>query len=138
VSAMANEPENLVLELLRGMRADITSVKTDVELIRSQMAQMTTKDEVASEIRSLRADVASDLLVMQEKNNAEHKATREMVVGLRRAVIDYHSSVIGHRKPDPRTGCANAVHRSASEPASDRRPLKQSRMIGLVAVIHNI
>lgn len=87
--AMANEPENLVLELLRGMRADITSVKADVELIRSQMA---TKEELAS----LRADVASDLLTMQEKNNAEHKATREMVVGLRRAVIDYHSSVIGH------------------------------------------
>ena len=77
MSAMANEPENLVLELLRGMRADITSVKTDVELIRSQMAQMVTKDELASEIRSLRADVASDLLVVQEKNNAEHKATRE-------------------------------------------------------------
>ena len=88
MSAMANEPENLVLELFRGMRADITSVKTDVELIRSQMAQMVTKDELASEIRSLRADVAWDLLVMQ-KNNAEHKATREMVVGLRRTVIDY-------------------------------------------------
>jgi septation ring formation regulator EzrA len=93
MSAMANEPENLVLELLRGMRADITSVKANVELMRSQMV---TKDELASEIRSLRADVASDLLAMQEKNNAEHKATREMVVGLRRAVIDYHSSVIGH------------------------------------------
>ncbi len=39
---MANEPENLVLELLRGMRADITSVKADVELMRSQMV---TKDE---------------------------------------------------------------------------------------------
>jgi hypothetical protein len=49
---------------------------------------MLTQDELASEIRSLRADVASDLLAIQEKNNAEHKATREMVVGLRRPVID--------------------------------------------------
>jgi hypothetical protein len=32
---------------------------------------------------------------MQEKNKAEHKATREMVVGLRRPVIDYHSPVMG-------------------------------------------
>ena len=89
MSAMANEPENLVLELLRGMRADITSVKTDVELIRSQMVQTVTKGQLAGEVRSFRADVASDLLAMQEKNNAEHKATREMVVGLRRAVIGY-------------------------------------------------
>jgi hypothetical protein len=93
MSAMANEPENLVLELLRGMRTDIASVKADVELMRSQMV---TKDELASEIRSLRADFAADLLAVQEKNNAGHKATREMVVGLRRAVIDYHSSAIGH------------------------------------------
>jgi hypothetical protein len=96
MSAMANEPENLVLELLRGMRADITSVEADVEFIRSQTAKTVTKDELASEIRSLRADVAADLLAMQEKNNAEHKATREMVVGLRRAVMDYNSSFIGH------------------------------------------
>jgi hypothetical protein len=69
------------------MRAGITSAKADVELIRSQdvelirsqMVQTVTKGELASEIRSLRADFAADLLAVQEKNNAEHKATREMV-----------------------------------------------------------
>jgi hypothetical protein len=105
MSAVANEPENLVLELLRGMRADITSVKADVELMRSQMV---TKDELASEIRSLRADVASDLLAMQEKNTAEHKATREMV-----AACGGPSSTSIRRSSGmescQRTGCANAA-----------------------------
>jgi hypothetical protein len=123
MSAVANEPENLVLELLRGMRADITSVKADVELMRSQMV---TKDELASEIRSLRADVASDLLAMQEKNTAEHKATREMV-----AACGGPSSTSIRRSSGmescQRTGCANAARRNASELAGDGRPLKQSR-----------
>ena len=30
------------------------------------------------------------------KAEAEHKATREQIVGLRRTVFEYHSSVIGH------------------------------------------
>ena len=40
-------------------------------------------------MHSLRADVASDLIVMR-------KELSEQIVGLRRAVVDYHSSVIGH------------------------------------------
>ena len=54
--------------------------------------------ELRSDIHSLRADVASDLATMQAKNDAEHKATRELgqIVGLRRAVVEYHSVVIGH------------------------------------------
>ena len=59
-----------------------------------------TKAELKSDIHSLRADVASDLATMQAKNDAEHKATRkqvgEQIVGLRRAVVEYHSVVIGH------------------------------------------
>ncbi|HEY8160775.1 MAG: hypothetical protein ACR650_00980 [Methylocystis sp.] len=73
---MANEPDNLVLQLLRELREDIANTQ--------------------SQINSLRADVASDLLTMQAKNEAEHKATREQVVGLRRAVVEYHSAVLGH------------------------------------------
>ncbi len=42
-----------------------------------------------SEINSLRADVASDML-MQEKRLSEQ------IVGLRRSVMEYHSSAIGH------------------------------------------
>ena len=77
---MANEPENLVLELLRGLRA--------------QMGEL--RAELKADINSLRADVASDLVAMQAKSDAEHKATREQVDGLRRQVFEYHSSVIGH------------------------------------------
>ena len=52
--------------------------------------------ELKVDINSLRANVPSDLLAMQSKADAEHKATREQVDGLRRQVFEYHSSVIGH------------------------------------------
>jgi hypothetical protein len=69
------------------MRAEIGTGRSELESIRSEM-----KDEFAdvrSEMHSLRADVASDLLVT-------HKETSDQIVGLRSAVIEYHSSVIGH------------------------------------------
>ena len=88
---MSGEPENLVLELLRGLRAGVANV--DAKLADAKV-------ELKSEIHSLRADVASDLATMQAKNDAEHKATRkqlgDQIVGLRRAVVEYHSVVIGH------------------------------------------
>ena len=77
---MSEEPENLVLQLLRGMRSELTEVNSKIDR---------RADELRGEIASLRADVASDLASMQ-------KETREQIVGLRRAVIDYHSTVIGH------------------------------------------
>nr|WP_295468325.1 hypothetical protein [Mesorhizobium sp.] len=55
-------------------------------------ADMATKGELAdlkAGVHSLRADVASDLLVM-------HKETSDQIAGLRRAVVEYHTSVIGH------------------------------------------
>jgi hypothetical protein len=83
---MANEPDNLVLQLLRGIRAD--------------MATKSELTELRAELNSLRADVASDLMAMQAKADAEHKATRdavrEQISGLRREVFEYHSSVVGH------------------------------------------
>jgi len=45
---------------------------------------------------SLRADVAADLLALETRQEAQHKQTREQIVGLRRAVVEYHTSVIGH------------------------------------------
>jgi uncharacterized coiled-coil DUF342 family protein len=90
---MAGEPENLVLELLRAIRGEIADIK-------SVMATKSDLSDVRAEINSLRADVASDLLAMQAKSDAEHKATRDavraQVDGLRRQVFEYHSSVIGH------------------------------------------
>jgi hypothetical protein len=70
---MGDEPENLVLQLLRGLRSDM--VKLDAKL--------------TTEINSLRADVASDMLAME-------KRTTERIEGLRQTVVQYHSSVVGH------------------------------------------
>jgi len=94
---MSGEPENLVLELLRGLRADVARLETNMAT-KSELAELRT--ELKADLRSLRADVASDLATMQAKNDAEHKATRtqfgEQIVDLRRAVVEYHSVVIGH------------------------------------------
>lgn len=75
---MAQEPDNLVLQLLRDMR--------------EKMDGLATKNDVAdlrSDVNSLAANVASDLLTLEKRMS-------EQVVGLRRAVIEYHSSAVGH------------------------------------------
>jgi hypothetical protein len=90
---MANEPENLVLTLLRGIRAEIADIKSEMAT-KSELREL--RAELKADINSLRADVASDLLAMQAKSDAAHKATRELIDGLRRQVFEYHSSVIGH------------------------------------------
>ena len=79
---MAEQPENIVIEHLRGLRKDIGDIKSEVQTLKAEMA---TK----SDLHSLRADVASDMLAMERE-------TREQIVGLRRAVVEYHSAVIGH------------------------------------------
>ncbi len=84
---MSSEPDNLVLQLLRDLRADMGNV-------RAEMGDM--RAELKADIHSLRADVASDLLAMDARQAAEHKQTRDQIVGLRRAVVEYHTSVIGH------------------------------------------
>ncbi|BDV34546.1 hypothetical protein [Methylocystis iwaonis] len=73
---MADEPENLVLQLLREMRGEMADMR--------------------SEMHSLRADVASDLHMLDAKIGAVRKDLSDQIVGLRRAVVDYHSSVVGH------------------------------------------
>lgn len=75
---MAQAPDNLVLQLLRDMR--------------EKMDGLATKNDVAdlrSDVNSLAANVASDLLTLEKRMS-------EQVVGLRRAVIEYHSSAVGH------------------------------------------
>jgi signal transduction histidine kinase len=87
------QPENLVLHLLREIRGEMATAAelaaTKAEL-RSEMA------DLRSEMGSLRADVASDIHTLDAKIDATRKDLSEQIVGLRRAVIDYHSSVIGH------------------------------------------
>ena len=86
---MADERENLVLELLRGIRADMAT-KDDFAEVKADIG------DVRAEVHSLRDDVAADLLSMQAKAEADEKATRDQIVGLRRAIVEYHSTVIGH------------------------------------------
>jgi hypothetical protein len=87
---MAGEPENLVLELLRAIRGEIADIKS-VMATKSDLSDL--RAELKGDINSLRADVASDLLTMQAKSDAGHKASRQLIKGLRRQVFEYHSSV---------------------------------------------
>ncbi|MGJ0394068.1 MAG: hypothetical protein ACR650_15205 [Methylocystis sp.] len=90
---MSGEPDNLVLQLLRDMRGDISSMRSDIARLESKMA---TKDELAelraelkSDIHSLRADVASDLMTLEKRLN-------DQITGLRRSVMEYRATAIGH------------------------------------------
>ena len=69
---MANEPENLVLELLRGLRTQMGELRAE---LKGDIGELSA--ELKGDMNSLRADVASDLVAMQAKSDAEHKATRE-------------------------------------------------------------
>ena len=77
-----SEPENLVLKLLREMRGEMGDIRKD-------MATKGDVAEVRSEVKSLRADVASDLMTME-------KRLSDRIAHLNRAVMEYHSSTIGH------------------------------------------
>ncbi len=86
------EPENLVLILLRDMRADMGDMRAEMAT-KSDLAKLEAKlenkiEDVRSEVHSLRADVASDLMTLE-------KRLEEPINGLRRAVMEYHSSAIG-------------------------------------------
>ena len=86
---MAEQPDNIVLEHLRGLRRDIGDIKGDVQTLKAELQSQREEMATKSDLHSLRADVASDMLTMQ-------KDTREQIVGLRRAVVEYHSAVVGH------------------------------------------
>jgi hypothetical protein len=87
------EPESLMLHLLREMREEMRDMRGEVSGLRSTMA---TKDDLSelradlhSEIHSLRAYVASDLLTMEKRMG-------DQFVALRRSVMEYHSTAVGH------------------------------------------
>ena len=72
---MSSEPESLILHMLREMRGEIGDMRE----------QMSTKDD----LRTLRADVAADLVALEARLAKEQKETREQIVGLRHTVIEY-------------------------------------------------
>ena len=84
---LSGEPESLVLELLRNIRADVARVDAKVDALDGKVE--TVQGGLRSEMRSLRADVAADFIAMR-------KETGEQISGLRRAVVEYHSAVLGH------------------------------------------
>lgn len=77
---MSDEPESLVLQLLRDMRAEMGDMRA----------------EIKSDMHSLRADVAADFIEVRREIAGARKEMGEQIVGLRRAVVEYHTSVIGH------------------------------------------
>src|SRR6185312_240768 len=86
---MTEEPSSLILELLRQMRAELAT-KADLDSVRAEVAGARSEvAEVKSDMHTLRADVAADIL-------SARKELSEQIVGLRRAVIEHHTSVIGH------------------------------------------
>jgi hypothetical protein len=76
-----SEPESLILQILREMRAELAT-KADL----AQVAE-SVRTEVA-DLRSEVVEVKSDMLTVR-------KELGEQIVGRRRAVIDY-PPVIGH------------------------------------------
>ena len=84
-----SEPESLILQILREMRAELGDVRSDIGDLRSDIGQIRADFATKSDMHTLRADVAADIL-------STRKELGEQIVGLRRAVIEYHTSVIGH------------------------------------------
>ncbi len=93
---MSPAPESLVLELLRNIRADVARVDGKVDSL---------KVELQTEIHSLRADVAADFVTVRREMG-------EQIAGLRRAVVEYHSAVLGHgvliSEPEARCAASNS------------------------------
>ena len=83
------EPENLVLALLRDMRSEMGDM-------RETMATKGDIAELRSEMHSLRADVASDIHRLDAKIEGVRRDLSDQIGGLRRAVMEYHSSAVGH------------------------------------------
>ena len=54
ITTVSTEPDNLVLQILRDMRATMAT--------KDDLAKMASKDDLRFEINALRADVASDLI----------------------------------------------------------------------------
>jgi len=90
---MSEEPENFTLALLRKIDGKVDALRDEVTEMRGVMATKSdiadVRSEISSQINSLRADVASDMAVLE-------KRLGDQIAGLRRSVMEYHSSTIGH------------------------------------------
>ena len=90
---MSPEPESLILQLLRDMRADMADMCEQMAT-KSDLAEL--RSEMTSQMRSLRADVAADFIDVRREIASTRGDLSGQIVGLRRAVIEYHTAVVGH------------------------------------------
>jgi hypothetical protein len=86
---MTEEPASLILELLRRMCAELGDVRSGINEVKSDISQIRADTATQSDLTTLRADVGAAMLTTRRELG-------DQIVGLRRAVIDYHASVIGH------------------------------------------
>ena len=84
-----SEPENLVLRMLRDIREDMVTKKDLAEVKKDLSGVKGGLDDLRSDLNSLRADVASDMILME-------KRLSERISHVNSAVIQYHSSTVGH------------------------------------------
>jgi hypothetical protein len=73
-----DQPQDIVLHLLRDIRERIEPMATKGDI-----------GDLRSELNSGLANVAADF-------NDLRKDLSDQIIGLRRAVVEYHSAVIGH------------------------------------------
>ncbi|WP_292528760.1 hypothetical protein [Methylocystis sp.] len=93
---MSDEPENFTLALLRKIDGKVDTLRGEVSGIREVMATKSDVADVRSEVHSLRADVASDIMNLEKQIKEQEKRLSDQISGLRRSVMEYHSSAIGH------------------------------------------
>jgi hypothetical protein len=93
-----------------------------VDGLREEMATKSDVADVRSKVHSLRADVASDLKNLEERIDerlkAQEKRLSDQISGLRRSVMEYHSSQSGMACcwPNSKSACAASKSTSASRP----------------------
>ena len=80
---MTIEPENLVLQLLRGLRSDMAKLEAKLEAKVDE-----TKAGLTAEINSLRADMLAFQIATLQKQISEQ------LEDLRLTIVDYHSAVV--------------------------------------------
>jgi hypothetical protein len=77
-----SELESLILQILRQMRAELGDVRAELGGVRSDISQIRADFATKSDLRTLRADVASDMLSLRKELSDE-------IVALRRGVITH-------------------------------------------------
>ncbi|MFZ3180344.1 MAG: hypothetical protein WA156_09090 [Methylocystis silviterrae] len=90
---MSDEPESFTLALLRKIDGKVDGLREEMAT-KSDVADV--RSELRSEIHSLRADVASDMMNLEKQIKEQEKRLSDQISGLRRSVMEYHSSTIGH------------------------------------------